>query len=259
MRNARLAALAATLTLAVGLAVATGASYAHELGHTTEAHTVQAGPPLFDGSEFKTLIEGPGASRVVRALPSTSPLAGRESRRSSLSYFAQLTDFQLADEESPARVEFVDRGPSSAWRPQEAFHPWGIDYSFRQLNQFTAASPHTQAGGAQAPMDLALITGDQSDNQQFNETVWVRQLIEGGTPLTPNSGTTDYTNCRPENLAELQARELAGEIPPEPTYMGVQDYDDLGFKAPDYWDPDEPFGPQYGTFPNWLPTGKFGS
>ena len=24
--------------------------------------------------------------------------------------------------------------------------------------------------------------------------------------------------------------------------MGVQDYDDLGFQAPDYYDPDEPFG-----------------
>ena len=33
--------------------------------------------------------------------------------------------------------------------------------------------------------------------------------------------------------------------------MGVQDYDDLGFKAPDYYDPDEPFGDQYGSFPNW--------
>ena len=101
-------------------------------------------------------------------------------------------------------------------------------------------------------MDLALVTGDQSDNQQYNETLWVRQLIEGGAPLTPNSGIkSDYSECRPENRAELLAREAAGEIPDEPTYMGVQDYDDLGFKAPDYYDPDEPFGDQYGTFPTW--------
>lgn len=33
--------------------------------------------------------------------------------------------------------------------------------------------------------------------------------------------------------------------------MGVQDYDDLGFQAPDYYDPDEPFGPQFGTWPTW--------
>jgi hypothetical protein len=34
--------------------------------------------------------------------------------------------------------------------------------------------------------------------------------------------------------------------------MGVQDYDDLGFKADDYWDPDESSGgPQYGLWPLW--------
>ena len=37
-----------------------------------------------------------------------SLVADRARRRRSLLYFAQLSDFQLADEESPARVEFVD-------------------------------------------------------------------------------------------------------------------------------------------------------
>ncbi len=251
MRNSRLRACAAAAVATAGLAAATGVSYAHE-GHTTVNHTVQSGPPIFPGSSFNTLVEGPGAARVVRTLPAASALAGREGRRRSLAYMAQLTDFQLADEESPARVEFTDRGPSSAYRPQEAFHPWAIEYSFRQLNQFTTASPHVQGGGARAPMDLALVTGDQSDNQQYNETLWVRQLIEGGAPLTPNSGIkSDYAACSPAQKLELQTREAAGQIPDEPTYMGVQDYDDLGFKAPDYYDPDEPFGEQYGTFPTW--------
>ena len=237
-------ALVAVLTLAV----TTGVAY----GHTTEDHTIQAGPPIFPGSSFETLVEGPGSPRVVRSLSDASALDARSERRSSLAYFAQLTDYQLADEESPARVEFVDAGPTSAFRPQEAFEPWAIDYSFRRLNEFTAASPHAQAGGARAPMDLALMTGDQSDSQLYDETVWVRQLIEGGTPLTPNSGVKgDYSGCQPQNRAELLAREAAGEIPDEPTYMGVQDYDDLGFKAPDYYDPDEPFGDDYGTFPTW--------
>jgi hypothetical protein len=247
MRNARLGGCAAALIAAAGLATATGVSYAHE-GHTTEDHTIQTLP----GPGWQPLVEGPGAARVVRTLPSASALAGRADRRRSLAYFAQLTDFQLADEESPARVEFADRGANSAFRPQEAFNPWAIDYSFRQLNQFTPASPHVQSGGARAPMDMALVTGDQSDNQQFNETLWVRQLIEGGSPLTPNSGIkSDYSECPPSDRTELLAREAAGEIPDEPTYMGVQDYDDLGFKAPEYYDPDEPFGDQYGTFPLW--------
>ena len=242
----------------LALAGATGASYAHDLGHTTEDHTLQAGPPLPGAPSFETFAEGPGAARIVRPLPTAAPIAGRADRRLSLAYFAQLTDFQLADEESPARVEFVDRGPSSAHRPHEAFHPWGIDYSFRQINQFTPASPHIQAGGVRAPMDLGLLTGDQSDNQQFNETVWVRQLIEGGSPLTPNSGVQDvrpvdtrYDQCSPPTRAELVLQEMGGELPPEPIYTGVQDYDDLGFKSGDYWDPNEPFGEQYEGFPTW--------
>jgi hypothetical protein len=249
--------VAAALAFTLALAVATGVSYAHPLGHTTEDHTTVSGPPIFPGSSFETLVEGPGSPRVVRPLQTASVLAGRSDRRRSLAYFAQLTDFQLADEESPARVEFVDRGANSAHRPQEAFSPWAIDYSFRQLNQFTPASPHVQGGGARAPMDLALVTGDQSDNQQYNETLWVRQLIEGGTPLTPNSGikgtgdpVTDYAQC-PGQKAELQAREMAGTLPNEPTYMGVQDYTDLGYPADDYYDPNDPHGPDYGTFPRW--------
>jgi len=249
MRNARAGVCAAVLMATASLAVATGASYAHE-GHTTADHTVQTGSPLFPGSTFETLVDGPPAARVVRTLPTASALAGRTDRRVSLAYFAQLTDFQLADEESPARVEFTDPGASSAHRPQEAFNPWAIDYSFRQLNRFTPASPHPQAGGARAPMDLALVTGDQSDNQQYNETLWVRQLIEGGTPLTPNSGIKgDYAECSPAQKLELQTRETAGEIPDEPTYMGVQDYDDLGYESPDYWDPDH--GTTYNNFPTW--------
>ena len=252
MGKMRLGGCAAALMVSVGLGVATGVSYAEPFGHTTEDQTIVPGAPIFPGSSFEVPVEGPGAPRVVRALPTAPAQAGREDRRQSISYFAQLTDFQLADEESPARVEFVDKGPTSAFRPQEAFHPWAIDYSFRQLNEFTTASPVAQAGGARAPMDHAILTGDHADNQQHNEAVWVRQLLEGGSPLTPNSGIkSNYSQCRPENRAELLARELAGEIPDEPTYMGVQDYDDLGFNAPDYYDPDEPFGDQYGTFPTW--------
>ena len=252
MRNARLRGCAAALGTAAALSVATGVSYAQSLGQTTEEQTLGAGPPIFPGSSFEQVVEGPGAGRVVRPLPSAAALAGRGERRRSLAYFAQLTDFQLADEESPARVEFVDRGATSAFRPQEAFHPWAIDYSFRQLNEFTGASPHPQAGGVRAQMDLALLAGDHADNQQRNEAEWVLRLIEGGEPLTPNSGIkSDYSECNPETRAELLARETAGQIPDEPTYMGVQDYDDLGFKAPDFYDPDEPFGEQYGTFPTW--------
>jgi hypothetical protein len=242
----------AAFAIAAALALATGVSYADPSGHTSEEQTLGSGAPIFPGSSFETVAEGPGQSRVVRTLPGSSALAGRGQRRRSLAYFAQLTDFQLADEESPARVEFTDRGANAAFRPQEAFHPWAIDWSFRQLDNFTSASPIAGAGGVRAPMDLALLTGDHADNQQLNEAEWVRKLIDGGSTLDPNSGVkSDYSQCTVPERTELQARETAGQIPDEPTYIGVQDYDDLGYKAPDYYDPDEPFGDQYGTFPKW--------
>src|SRR5215211_7818727 len=135
-------AVAAAVTLA--LAGAGGTPYAHGLGDTTLDHTLTGAP----GEGFVDIVQGPPSPRVVRTLGDAAPQPNRDRRRRSLAYFAQLTDFLLADEESPARVEFLDRDPSgtaaSAWRPQEAFQPEAIDWSFRQLDRFTAASPVTQ-------------------------------------------------------------------------------------------------------------------
>ena len=65
---------------------------------------------------FATLSIGPGKPYVIREEIVKAP-AGREARRRSLAYFGQLTDFQLADEESPARVEFLD-APGTRPRPR---------------------------------------------------------------------------------------------------------------------------------------------
>jgi hypothetical protein len=231
------------------LAVATGTSYAHPAARTTEQVQIVPGPPLDPAKpRFLRLEEGAGSPRVVRTLPGVNAVANRSGRRDSLAYFGQLTDFQLADEESPARVEFVDTAPagSSATRPQEAFHPAVIDYSMRQLNQFTSRSPHFQRGGRRASMDFALLTGDQSDNQQYNETVWVRQLIEGGQLLDPNSGVSDYTSCSAPDRAALAAKP-ADEAK---RYTGVQDYSDYGGNT-DFYDPNQPLGSAFGSFPRY--------
>ena len=115
---------------------------ADSLGKTTVQQSVRASRLR---ARSATSPPGPGWTRVVRQVKPAAAVPLREARRRSLAYFAQLTDFQLADEESPARVEFADSDPSgtaaAAWRPQEALHPFGIDYSLRQLNRFVAASP----------------------------------------------------------------------------------------------------------------------
>ena len=233
----------AAMTAVLALAVATAVSYAHPLGHTTEEQ--QIGPA--GSGDFVGLQEKPGSPRILRTIPGSSALAGRDARRTSIAYFAQLTDFQLADEEAPARVEFSDPDPSgtasAAWRPQEAFQPWAIDWSFRQLNRFTANSPHTQAGGKRAQMDFGLLTGDQSDNQQRNETIWVRQLAEGGQTLDPNSGTSSFANttCSTTDQAALGLKypDLDQEAA---NYTGVSDYSDNVPNA-NFYDPNSPTGP----------------
>jgi len=247
----------AGVLLGVLVAIACGATYAHATspdGLTTEQQSSVAGPPLDPAKPgFLTLQSGGGWQRVVRELTPGMAQAGRDGRRASLAYFAQLSDFQLADEESPARVEFGDLlDPlSSAWRPQEALGPFGIDHAFRQINHFTAESPHAQAGGARASMDFALTTGDNADSQQQNETVWVRQLIEGGQPLHPNSGVkSSYSQCDPVAGTVLRLRELLGLLPNEPVYTGVSDYDDHPFNTTAFYDPDQPAG-QWADWPRY--------
>jgi uncharacterized repeat protein (TIGR01451 family) len=252
--------------LAVLLAVA-GAATATHLAVDTERHTTLQQILTGTGpAGYQTLaVQQVDEDYLVRD-PGGVGQPGRAQRRRSLAYFSQLTDFQLADEESPARVEFLDQpggqqGPSSAWRPWEALTPFMIDDSIRQINRFAAHSPVPQGNGIGNPMDLALITGDQADNQQRNEMIWTRALLEGGVTLNFNSGLTDPDNYSatnlpgivgPGNVANCQAfvtqeggqSQAAAEAA---RYTGVQDYTDYPSGAPPgpdpvFYDPNEPTG-----------------
>ncbi|MGH2978539.1 MAG: hypothetical protein ACRDLQ_02740 [Solirubrobacterales bacterium] len=218
-------------------------------GHTTLERVIAGADPA---NGYATLDSQPvNGSYVVRdGAGESDPLipdaqAGRENRRRSLSYFGQLTDFQLADEESPARVEFLDQDPSgfaaSAWRPQEALQPFIIDWSIRQMNLFAGASPVQQGDGSRAAMDFALATGDQADNMQRNEILWTRALLEGG-PVDPNSGSTNPTDWNPAVHPSCAAfPPNVANLAEAARYTGVQDYDDYDEGAnPYFYDPDSP-------------------
>jgi metallophosphoesterase (TIGR03767 family) len=246
VRNGRRTGLAAFVAIALALAGATsaGGHSSHApgaplTGDSTLDHTVAGGDPA---QAFQFLTIGPGEPYAVRNDLAT-PLAGRDARRRSLAYFGQITDFQLADEESPARVEFVDQDPSgntiSAWRPQEAMVAHLTDWAIRQMNAFTT-SPVPQGDGKRASMVNALMTGDLADNQQRNETQWVATLLEGGV-LDPNSGTADLTgtSCPPGTPLDDPRN-----------YTGVQDYDDYANDDPHFYDPDRPSG-EYTGWPSW--------
>ena len=115
------------------------------------ALTVAAGEPLVDRG---------GDARPVRTLAT----------------FAQIADAHVRDEESPARVPFLDRfGPpfSSTFRPQEAL----------TLQTLTAA---VEAVNAQHP-DAVVQTGDLVDNAQRNELREAMTALRGGI-VDPDSG-----------------------------------------------------------------------
>jgi metallophosphoesterase (TIGR03767 family) len=193
---------------------------------------------------YRFLQLGPGEPYAVRQDLATAG-AGRSASRTSLVYFGQLSDFQLADEESPARLEVIDPLSTplnlpfgAAWRPWEALEPQIDEAMIQQVNDFAGASPVADGSGAHRAMDFTIDTGDSADSQQLNETLWVRTLLEGGN-LNPNSGVNKATYSHPlcPNLFVPGAAEAA-------RYTGVQDYNDyLEGSYPEFYDPNSPAGP----------------
>ncbi len=230
----------AVLAAVAGGVTTAGATVSDTIGQTSVGQRVVPAAP----GAFRFLQLGPGEPYAVRQdLAVAGP--GRTGTRTSLVYFGQLSDFQLADEESPARVEVIDPLSTplnlpfgAAWRPWEALEPQVDDAAIHQVNQFAAASPVADGSGAHSAMDFTIDSGDSADSQQLNETLWVRTLLEGGQ-LNPNSGVNKATYSHPlcPNLLVPGAAEAA-------RYTGVQDYDDyVEGPYPEFYDPDQPDGP----------------
>ena len=240
MRRCWPIALGGALVLSVS--VAAGAAGQDTLGKTTVEQRIVPS----NASGFRTLSLAGGEGYTVREEKVGKAKAGRAERRKSLLYVGQLSDFQLADEESPARVEFIDVGPfSAAWRPMEALNPHIDDAMIRQLNAFAGASPVKGADGSRRNMDFTINTGDIADSQQLNETEWSRTLMEGG-PLNPNSGVNT-----PAGYAGLGCLPGLTDEGPAPRYTGVQDFDDyVEGPSPQFWDPDSAIG-AFSSFPSY--------
>lgn len=105
---------------------------------------------------------------------------------------ANISDMHVIDEESPARLEFLDFSfVSGAYRPMEAFGLHVANAAVSAVND--SVSPVTGL----APQ-IAIQTGDNADSKQENEIEWNIDLLDGG-PINPNSGDPDYApqGCDP--------------------------------------------------------------
>jgi metallophosphoesterase (TIGR03767 family) len=176
-----------------------------------------------NGAYFR-LAYGPGEPYVARAelaRPSSAPF-------DCLASFVHFTDIHLTDAQSPARVEFLDRFAdmacsdfplSSAQRPQEAMSLQVLEAMVRQVR----ALRRGPASGR--PFQFVICTGDNVDNEQFNEVRWFVDLLDGGKTVIPNSGD-------PSRYEGVQAADWG-----DPEYWhpdAVSDKYKIQFGFPDY-------------------------
>lgn len=186
---------------------------------TTLARTIGKGSLVRKGSKgsYYRLAETPGEPHLLRSELATKGTANPR----SLLNVAHMTDIHLVDAQSPARVEFLDRFSdpgygcqstpfSSAFRPQEMMTLQVLESMIRQLRAISV-SPVTGN-----PITLAVCTGDNIDNEQYNELRWFIDAMDGNGIISNNSGG--------------------------PTYEGVQS---AAWADPEYWHPDAGIDDKY--------------
>ncbi|MDQ6918403.1 MAG: TIGR03767 family metallophosphoesterase [Candidatus Dormibacteraeota bacterium] len=142
---------------------------------------------------YRAVAAQPGEPQLLRPdLVGSAQAAGFRARGKPLACFAQVTDLHLADVQSPARFEFLNREFKDPrfrrlvpmQRPQEALNAHSIAALVATLNRL-------ETGPAGGPLELVAMTGDAIDNAQWNELTTFLALFNGGT-VSADSGRPGY-------------------------------------------------------------------
>ena len=169
--------------IALTIAVTAGASLPAHGEPTPAGNQTTLERTILDTDGDNRLQLARGEGYVVRSELAPA-LSGRAQRRAQKVFFGQLTDLHQVDEESPLRVEFVDKlGPplTSAYRPQEGISPQVLEQMVKQMRRARSAITGRR-------LELVMTTGDNSDNSQRNETRSFIDILDGGRTVDPNSG-----------------------------------------------------------------------
>ncbi|HXF71995.1 MAG TPA: TIGR03767 family metallophosphoesterase [Actinomycetota bacterium] len=149
---------------------------------TTLGRTIRPGQVLGRGRDRDyRLLTAAGGEPHVRRLDLAPGAPGPAARRSLL-HLLHLTDLQIVDVASPARIEFLDRWPDRrairhllpAFRAQEPL----VLHAFEAMVRAANALRRSPVTGA--PVDLVVTTGDAIDDQQWNELSWFLTAMAGG-------------------------------------------------------------------------------
>ena len=209
--------LVAVLMAVVAAGVAGGCAPATPADDPPPASTLEK--TLIDADGDGRLEEGPGEPLRARrelvgdARQPSGPLRGPEAPVD----FVQLTDLHIRDEESPARVPFLDRfgDPfSSTFRPHEALSHQVAAAAVRAVNRLEPQA--------------VVVTGDFLDSAQANELDGALSVLDGGR-VRPDSGARGYDGVQePTNPDPLYYRPDS-DAPRRP---GLLDRAQRSFEAP---------------------------
>ncbi|HEX8743693.1 MAG TPA: hypothetical protein VF712_11210 [Thermoleophilaceae bacterium] len=161
---------------------------------------------ILDRDRDNRLEPAPGEPHLFRDnLGTTNPAI--EPNPLGRIFFAQFTDNHIVDEESPLRVEYLDdfdRPFTSAYRPQEGLMAQVAEEMVDQVRNTVSPVTHER-------LDLAMQTGDNTDNTQCNETRWMIDIFDGGHTIDPNSGLEDGAPA--PGVADQCDTQVAGQDP----------------------------------------------